>query len=205
MATHYRMRCAFQYVDDDPKNVAVINPCFRATWDPFGGTFGTDTQALVDDLATALNTWQVTPKGQITVKAYRADGPPPHPPLAVKTLNAGAYRTPACPPQQAICLSYFGDSNTVGKRGRLYVPAWLATTASGDLAFATVPPTLRAKVAVLKDNFAALGGANVDWIVWSQTTQTANRVQNWWVDEGWDIIRSRKLKAKVRDTGTTSG
>jgi hypothetical protein len=53
--------------------------------------------------------------------------------------------------------------------------------------------------------FTNLGGTNVDWIVWSTVLSSAAKVTDWWVDDSWDIIRSRKLQSfQPRLKGTTS-
>jgi hypothetical protein len=70
---------------------------------------------------------------------------------------------------------------------------------------AVVSPTNRAKVSDLVGIFSNLGGVDVDWIVWSEKDKAAHKVTNWFVDDGWDVVRSRRLKATTRTTGTTSG
>lgn len=205
MPSHLLMRVAWQMKDDDPKNVLCINPCFRRQLDILDPTSGTDALQLCTDLATAIQGWSVPVNRTVTVKAYNLQGAKPNYPLASFTKGAGGFITGACPPQQAVCLSFFSGQNQPRKRGRLYVPANVATITAADVASATIPTALRTKIAGLVPIFANLGGTNVDWIVWSRVAQLAGRVDNWWVDESWDIIRSRKLKAAVRDTGTTSG
>jgi hypothetical protein len=61
------------------------------------------------------------------------------------------------------------------------------------------------KVMALGPIFANLGGSDVDWIVWSRKNHTATKVQNYWVDDEWDTVRSRGLKRSTRQVATTSG
>jgi len=200
------MKCQWQFEDLAPTNVAVINPCFRHqfNWTTLEG--GTDGQQLVDDLAAALSPFTVPATKKITVTAYDLEGPKPHPPKWTKTV--GTAPTPLQGlPQQALALSYYTGTNVPRKRGRLYIPAWVTTTSSAELAAARASSTIRTKVGALVPVFANLGGSNVDWIVWSRVANAAGRIDNWWVDESWDIIRRRKLAAgsSGRTTGTTSG
>lgn len=204
MPSHVLLRCSWQFKDADPKNQAVINPCFRRQTN-FDPTSSLEAQALVDDLATALQAWQPGTNRNITVKAYDLEGAAPNYPLAVKTLNSGNFVPVSCPPQVAVALSYYGARNIPRERGRLFVPLFLIDTSGSGAGLESVGTTTSAKVQSLVPIFANLGGANVDWIVWSRVASKATRVQNWWVDSSWDVIRSRKLKALSRATGTTSG
>jgi hypothetical protein len=208
MPTHLRIRCSWQYLNADPKNQAVINPCFRRQLDITDPTSGTDAQALTDDLANALVAWNTAIGGtttQLTVTAYNIQGAKPNYPLAHTTKNAAVYATPNCPPELALCLSFFGNANQPRKRGRLYVPVFIMNLATSSIASATASVATRQKVADLVPKFAALGGANVDWGVWSQRDAAFRRAENWFVDEAWDTVRSRGLASTARTTGTTSG
>jgi len=202
------MRCSWQFKDDDPQNQAVINPCFRRQMDLTDPLSGTDAQALCDDLATGLEAWLTAISGahkQLTVTAYNIEGTPPNRPLAQKKVQAGVYGLPVCPPELACCLSFYGTQNIPRQRGRLYVPVFLLNLGANEVSAPVIGSPARDKVAQLVAKFAALGGTNVDWIVWSQVAHAATKVQNYWIDEAWDTMRSRGLKATARTTGTTSG
>lgn len=205
MPSHLLLRVAWQVHDDDPKNQFVINPTFRRQMDLTDPTSGTDAQALCDDLANAIAGWQYAPTKAVKVTAYNLEGAKPNYPMASKSLNPTAYWAPAIPSQLALCLSFYGTVNQPRKRGRLYVPVAMATDSSGSIAALQADSTLRSKIAALVPIFSNLGGSNVDWIVWSRVNQSAAKVTNYFVDESWDIIRSRKIKGTVRTTGTTSG
>lgn len=204
MPSHLLLRIAWQFNDIDPKNQAVINPCFRRQMDISDPTSGTDAQALCDDLAAAINTWTVPATKMITVKAYNLQGAKPNYPLASKTLGSTPSPTIGVP-QQALCLSFYSGLNQPRKRGRLYLPAWTMTNTGAELSSSVASATLRTKAAALVPIFAGLGGANVDWIVWSRVAQSAGRVDNYFIDESWDIQRRRKVKSTQRTVGTTSG
>lgn len=158
---------------------------------------------LCEDLATAINTWMIGPGSrQIVVKAYDATGTPPVFPEGEALRNANQVQNSAFPRELAICLSYFSERNQPRKRGRLYVPHFLANGSAPALR-----PTLaqRQKIADLVPIFASLGGADVDWVVWSRADGEARKVSHWWVDDEWDIVRSRGLRPSTRLEGTTSG
>lgn len=194
------LRTSWQFVDTDPKNQAVITPCFR-----INGVGPYDPQQLCTDLAVAMATWTVPGSKLITVKAYDLQGTKPVYPTGSAT-SGNATPTPITSgPQQAVCFSFFSDVNQPRRRGRLYIPPWAASTTGADLGAATVSATLRAKVGVLATTFSALGGANVDWIVWSRADNAAHQINNWFITDSWAIQRRRKLKASARSTGTVSG
>lgn len=205
MPTHLQLRCAFQMVDSNPKNTFVINPCFRRQMDLTDPLSGTDAQQLVDDMASLLDTWYGTTPGQLTVKAYNLQGSKPNYPLATKTLRAGQFYTAFGPGQLAICLSFYGTQNIPQHRGRLYIPIALLKPTATQLIGQQVDSGLRTKVQGLVAPFAGLGGTNVDWIVWSRVAGAATKVQNYFIDDTYDIIRSRSYKGTTRTTGTTSG
>jgi hypothetical protein len=191
-----------------PRDVNQITPCFRAQagWDPGADT---DWSNLAEDLATALQGWQNPTRG-LTVKLYdigqdatKANGKPPNRPKATATRNLGNCDESPHPRDIALCLSFNGGPNAKTNRGRIYVPIW-AIQGSGQLA---VRPTSgnRAVVGALPTIFANLGGANVDWIVWSRKANAATKVERWYVDDEWDTQRRRGLKSTARTSGTTSG
>lgn len=205
MPTHLLLRTAWQLNDADPKNQLVINPKFRHQTD-FSSLGGPDFQALTDDLATAVATWTAQASCQVTVKAYNLEKDPPNYPLATTVRNPGSFLITRGPPQLSCCLSYYSGQNIPRKRGRLYLPGNVLSNTAADFGSGVVPSVMRTKILALPAIFASLGGLNVDWIVWSQVAQLAGRVDNYWCDDSWDIIRRRKLKpVAARQTGTTSG
>lgn len=195
-------------LNSDPKNQSVINPCFRRQLDIGDPTSGADAQALTDDLANGLVAWNTAIGGsttQLTVTAYNINGVPPNYPMAKTVKNAGTFIAPGAPTELAACLSYYGSVNQPRHRGRLYIPIWVMNLGTTEVKSPVIGAAARQKVADLVPKFAALGGANVDWIVWSQAANAARRVENYFVDEAWDTVRSRGLASTARTTGTTSG
>jgi hypothetical protein len=203
MATHFLGRISWKFANDDPKNVYAINPCFRHQFDPLSLT-QPDWQTLANDLRTAIDGWTVS-AGATKVQLYQLSAGDSGPPKAISEANPTAYRDTFAPPQAAITFSFYGTNNVKRQRGRLYIPPALTGITSAQVGSQVVPAAIRTKVGALAPIFAGLGGANVDWIVWSRVAQAATKVQNWWVDDSWDVIRSRKLAATARTTGTTGG
>lgn len=204
MPQHIKAQCSWQVGSALPRDRVQITPCFRAQQDLDIG--GTDWQQLCDDLANGLNTWGSPIVGnshEIVVKLYELEQLPPNRPRATKTLNVGNASEASIFREMACCLSFNGGAAGPRQRGRLYVPAFLAM--SGTTPGIRPSTTVRDKVAALVPLFAGLGGANIDWIVWSPTNQTATRVEKWWVDDEWDVQRRRGLRPTTRTAGTTSG
>jgi hypothetical protein len=204
MPTHLMLRCSWQFENTDPKNQAVITPCFRRQLDITDPTSGTDAKQLCDDLLAAISSWSVVTSDALTVTAYNLQGAKPNYPMA-QSKGSAVPNTLTSNPQQALCLSFYGTDNVPRKRGRLYLPAWLMTTSFSETGAPIASATIRTKAAALVPIFAGLGGANVDWIVWSRAGSFASKVTNYFVDEAWDVQRRRKLKSANRTTGTTSG
>lgn len=189
----FRLQCAWQLDTGFPRDQIVITPHFNDV-----GAF-TDADSLCEDLADALQTWDTT-AGQITVKAYDAQGTPPVFPTGSAVRNVGVFTASDLPREIACCLSFYSGQNVPRKRGRLYIPACVISAAMANRPNLTT----RTKVGALATIFADLGGVDVDWCVYSRTTDEAHSVSNWWVDDEWDTVRSRGLTATTRLTGTVS-
>jgi hypothetical protein len=192
----YRLQCAWQMDTAFPRDQVVITPHFNNT----GGILtDSDTDALCEDLATALNAWDAS-NAQITVKAYDAQGTPPVEPVGSAIRNEGAVGSSTMPREIAICLSFYSQQNQPRYRGRLYVPAVIFSPSMA----ARPSVTARDKVGTLAAIFADLGGVDIDWSVYSRVDDTARAVSHWWVDDEWDTVRSRGLRSTTRSLGTVS-
>jgi len=182
-----------------PRDAMVINPHFN----DHAITGSSDPQGLCEDLANALDTWLPTQNAhQISVRAYDAQGTPPVFPAGEFVRNVGGAPAALSVREVALCLSYFSGRNTPRQRGRLYIPVAVIGTASQ----LTVRPGTAVinKVKALVPIFTGLGGVDVDWSVYSRVDDEARAVSDWWVDDEWDIIRSRGLRPGTRQTGTVS-
>ncbi len=201
MPTHIRAQVEWQVGSALPRDKICITPHFRHQ-SILGGE-GPEWQPLADDLAAAISTWDQA-NNQVTVKLYDIGvTEKPNRPRAIAIVNPGNVAEAAQVREIALCLSFYGGPNAPHNRGRLYLPAAFIQ-GTGQLA---VRPTSanRDRAGTLAPALADLGGVDVDWIVWSPTRNAATRVENWWVDDEWDVQRRRGLQPSARTTGTTSG
>lgn len=190
----WRLQTTWQLDSTFPRDRMCITPHFD------DGGISTDPDGLCEDLATALQTW-VASTGELTVKAYDAQGSTPVYPQGSAVRNAGASMNTACPRELALCLSFYSGQNVGRKRGRVYLPMGLVTSGSVGL---RPSPTHISKVDDLAVVFQDLGGPDVDWCVYSRADDVARPVTNWFVDDEWDIQRRRGLRSSSRSAGTTS-
>jgi hypothetical protein len=187
-----RAQCSWQFDDSFATNAVVINPHFSKST-PF-----TDWQSLADDLADALDDWCVPP-APLTVKLYDAQGAPPQPPQATAVRGGPGIPAAGFNKELALCLSYRRDPGYPRQRGRLFIPMVCAKSAAPTGARPGSPD--QTKVAALVPIFADLGGIDVDWCVYSRLDDQAYSVLHWWVDDAWDVVRSRGPKASSRIEG----
>jgi hypothetical protein len=191
----YRAQCSVWYDSTLPRDAMTINPHFNDR----GPTSSPST--LANDLATILSNG-VTGTPQIQVKLYDAQDPPPNFPKATKILNVGNAPASSVCRELALCLSYYAGENRPTKRGRLYFPLqWNALKTVG------VRPTAGQQTDVQNwaTHFSSLGGADVDWGVYSRKLDSFDKVTNVYIDDEWDIMRSRGLRPTTRLASTPSG
>jgi len=199
------LRVAFQFQDASAKNQAVITPHFRRQIDIGDPLSGTDAQQLCTDLAAKMATLPGVAGTPFTVTAYNDQGAKPNYPLAqVKTNTGGAIKQPTTPPEMAVCLSFFSGLNRPRFRGRLYLPAWLLGATPSDMT-RVVPAGIRSVAEGCVPHFATLGGANVDWGVWSTVGNAFHKTTDYFISDAWATQRRRGIKETARTSGTTSG
>lgn len=197
MAT-LRLQCSWKMDTAFPRDVMQINPVFDVGFD-IADPLNEDTNQLCEDLAVGLSAWDGS-AAEITVKAYDCAGTQPVYPSGHFVQNVGGIGSSGIPRELALCLSFYSGQNVPGRRGRLYLPATFLTSSPGQR-----PTTAQmTNVAALHTLFEGLGGTNVDWSIWSSRDSARYPVTNWWVDDEWDVIRSRGLRATTRQLGTTS-
>lgn len=190
----FKLQCQIGGDSTLPRDQCVITPHFNDEG------VGSDPQGLCDDLATALGTYFAGSR-QVIVKAYDAQGTVPVYPVGEAIVNVGAAPISTLPREIAVCLSFYSVRNIPRQRGRLYLPLFALGLSGPGVRPATA---VRDKVAALAPILGDLGGVDVDWCVYSRTTDTAHPVTNWWVDDEWDTVRSRGLRATTRTEGTTA-
>lgn len=180
----FRCQLSFQYGSALPRDAMAITPHF----------FGSDPVALANALKT--NIIAAVPSGAtlpFTIKVYNAQAPPPSYPLATVTNGTGfaPYNNAR---EIAICLSYYSTYNRKSYRGRLYLPGqWVGG------AFQERPSqTQRDAALAFKSIFTTGMPATHNWVVFSRKLNQSFGVTNCWVDDEWDVIRSRGLRGTVR-------
>jgi hypothetical protein len=186
----YRASISFQLDSELPRDAVSIHPHYG----------GDDPQALADRLKTNLKTnpaiAAVTP---FKVKIYDAQKPKPSYPLA-ESAQAGPAVVTTAPRELALCLSYYSTWNRPRYRGRLYIPLALVGVAGG---IALRPTQAELDAALLWKGYLTAGlPSGTNWVVYSPTNDAAYGVSNCWVDNEWDIIRSRGLRGTSRVTAT---
>jgi len=189
----WRLQTSWAVSTAFPRDRMVITPHFNDA----GAT--TDPESLCTDLADALEGWAGA-TGELRVTAYDAQGTPPVFPQGEALRRVGTFRPAIQPREIALCLSFYSQRNLPRNRGRLYIPVVLPGGALGQR-----PSTEQMDfIGALAPIFEGLGGADVDWCVYSRRDNVARPVTNWWVDNEWDVIRSRGLRGDTRILGSTS-
>jgi hypothetical protein len=192
-----RAQVAVQMDSLFPRDALVITPHFSNA--QLGG--GADWQDFASDLASSMGTYFAQGNAkQVNVKIYDAQGTVPVLPVGDATVSPGSAPAAGVPREVALCLSYYSGTNTPRKRGRLYVPVCaVGLTAQGR------PDTFAmTRIGNLAGLLADAGGADVDWVLFSRLNNAAYSVSNWWVDNEYDTVRSRGLRATDRVLGTVS-
>jgi hypothetical protein len=189
----WKLQCSWAADSALPRDRLVITPHVN------DGGVGSDPQGLCDDLLAALTGWQAF-SGEVSVRAYDAQGTVPVYPAGSAVANSGLFQARDVIREVALCLSFYSERNIPRRRGRLYLPLPLIGAAPGIRPTAGHFEAASGLATILQE----LGGPDVDWCVYSRTDDVARPVTNWWVDNEWDVQRSRGLRATARTTGTTS-
>ena len=94
----------------------------------------------------------------------------------------------------------YATKNQPRLRGRLYIPNGLI---SGGATIAGRPTTAQ-RAAALSFGPTLFKGlpAGVAPVVYSKKNDSAAVITDYWVDDEWDIVRSRGNRATTRSTGT---
>lgn len=151
--------------------------------------------------------------GDGTITLYDLSEPTPRVPLASREFTFGGSANEGLPPELAICLSYSAEPQSGVPRGRLrgriYIP-WLEI---GAVDTGKVSDTVMASVAAAGESLLEAADASMtwDWVVFSPTRARDDEppydnsysvTAKVWVDNAWDIQRSRGWKPDDRDERT---
>ena len=184
----YRAQIGFPIDSAFPRDIVTINPHYQ----------GDNAQALADQLkANLMASAEVGASGIFRVKIYDAEKAPPSYPIAEASNGVGFMATNS-PREMALCLSFYSTYNRPSYRGRLYIPVHFMAPPYG------LRPTPAQQQHAM--NFADILGKNLPlqhtWSVWSPKLKRAWTINHTWVDDEWDTVRSRGLKAENRMVGT---
>lgn len=181
----YRALISFQADSAFPRDAITISPHFS----------GDDPQGIANTLKTNLAAVaSIGTTKRFVIKVYDAQKAPPSYPLATAEQGTGSFAT-ATPRELALCLSYYAQWNRPRFRGRLYLPGFIVGGAALNLRpTAGQITTALAFRSVLTTGFPS---GNY-WVVYSPTSNTAAQVTHCWVDDEWDVVRSRGLRGETR-------
>lgn len=186
--TIFKAQCSFQYTTALPRDAMVVTPHY----------FGDSPQALADALkANFIAAANVGPTVPFKIKVYDAQKAPPSYPLAEATNGTGfvAYGIPR---EVALCLSYYSTWNRKSYRGRLYLPQkWVG----GSIAERPTG-TQQSNALAFKTTFGGGLPAGHNWVVYSKKLGQSFGVNNVWVDDEWDTMRTRGMRGTSRVLGT---
>lgn len=185
--TDFRVSMSFPSDGSLPKDAFSVNPHFN----------GTDPQGLAQALAHNLTLWNPTATIPVNIKVYDQGQPPPSFPIAT-AANPGSPPLSGCPREVALCLSYYSTYNRPRFRGRLYLPAtWFTTNPEVKPTQGIMDQALQFGAEVLRKSLPS----GTVWTVYSHVEKKSQgAVSDAWVDNEWDTVRSRGLKADARST-----
>jgi len=180
----YHAAIGFPFDTALPRDVVTLHPHY----------IGDNPQALADKLKANLIANTGVGAKPFTVKVYDAEKAAPSYPLATAS-QTGTTPTSNAPRELSLCLSYYGIHNRPSTRGRMYIPLNLL----GVYTTTARPSGPQMNNALLwSDVFRAGMPANTNWGVWSRKNKAFTVATNWWVDDEWDIVRSRGMRGTTR-------
>lgn len=182
------LRAAIRFPVDTtlPADVMQITPHY----------FGDNAQALADKLkANLIAHVPIGAAKPFNISIYDAQKAPPNYPLATAS-NAGTPPASGVARELCLCLSYFSTWNRPRYRGRVYIPA---TLIGGTI---SSRPSGAQMTSALDWRNVLTGSlpASHNLVVYSRSNNQSYGVTDFWVDDEWDVIRSRGRKPTTRQT-----
>ena len=184
----YRVSISFPCDTSLPRDEITITPHF----------FGDNPQALANALKTNLIANAQVGAKPFKIRVYDAQKDPPSYPMA-EASQTGTPTVSTYPREVALCLSYYSTNNRPRYRGRLYMPGFIISGASLGLRPVT---SQQNNVLNFANVFKNGMPAQHNWVVYSKVNDASYGVTNYWVDDEWDIIRSRGMRGVSRVLGT---
>lgn len=163
-------------------------------------------QNFIDDLKTFYTAIDntvlgVTIAGPALFKAYDLADPLPRVPI-VEDSQALTSGSQVLPQEVALCLSYqaapISGVNQASRRGRVFLGPIYMGACNPD----TGRPETAQLTTIATAADALLAAANADttydWVVYSPTNDTVAIVDNGWIDNAFDTVRSRGVAPTAR-------
>lgn len=177
----------------------IVNTVYFDDFNVPGGG-GTNHQAVANDVRDQFKARGLMPNDYgVETRVYDMADAEPRPVKAYGQWSQGAITNLGVGVREvALCLSYYSERNLKRFRGRIYIGPW-PRESMGERPQADVIGSVRA----LATSLSAIGGAGMDWQLYSPTRLAYSKVTNGWVDNEWDTIRSRGMKATSRVTFAT--
>lgn len=205
MPTHIKATIAWKPDSALPRDAMVCTAHFRHTAvDDVSIDYGT----LATDLRNLLSPTWVKAGVETEVKLYNMGDTTPRPVRGRAVINEGLHGETQQPREIALCLSYYAGRNLPRQRGRMYLPVALMSTGAtglGNRPAQTWRDSALSLVTNVNKSFPDLGGVNVQWCVYSPTDGELRTVTNAYVDDEWDTVRARGLRATTRTTAAREG
>jgi hypothetical protein len=168
---------------------------------------GTDLEAICSDLVAMYSSQYENATHEVKAVAYDTDAVPNYPRAEAIVNEGSAWQHPG-PREQAICLSFCGGNGPRPReRGRIYLAPYLRSLNSPSMERPnqTILDWALSFYTESNNSFPDIGGIDWKFGVWSPTEQKFHQAQRAWVDDEWDTLRSRGLRANTRVEATREG
>jgi hypothetical protein len=174
-----------------------------------GGINDDALESMCADLVAVYRDKYPGSVGEITTKAYDTDAKPNYP-RAVVTEHAGNPWGCNTNHELALVLSFAGPNRgDKSGRGRIFtMPQLLGGPQSPTIGERPTGPIMDWALSFYStpnSSFPDLGGVDWKFGIWSPTYKRFTQAQQAWVNDDWDVMRSRGLRESTRRTATREG
>lgn len=172
-----------------------------------GAVVDADLESMCNDIVAMYQTRYGNASKEVRCTCYDVDAVPNYPRASV-VVNEGLAWATSHPHEVALCLSYYseyrGNKNT---RGRIYL---MPQIAAGGIGITERPSSIAMQWALdfysaSNASFPDLGGVDWKFGVWSRNLKSFAQAHHAWVDDEWDTVRSRGLRATTRLSSDREG
>lgn len=188
-----------------PRDSMVVTTHFERIGVPGGPDI--DWAAIAKSITDVFRVGWTSSTCEMITKLYDLGDTPPRPVKATDVQNAGLHPLSGIPREIAVCLSFYGTRNLPHQRGRIYLPLSPAIGAGslGPRPSSIFRDKALGLATVANQSLPDVGGIDVKHGIWSPTTQTFKQATDYWVDDEWDTVRRRGLRATTRGTAHREG